>query len=126
MSRQFRLLAVIVMAALLCLCARPAPESVNQCSVSVSSVTILKCENRPNSWCMHIVINASNSMLKYEGVKIKGNSINVYFESHSLNGSGETKKVYTKHIDLGNLKGEYRIKIFVNGVAKKSFIVYLS
>jgi len=124
MSRQFRLLAVIVTAALLCLCAKPASENTCQCNISVSSVTILKCENSPNSWCMHIVINSSNSLLKYKGMKIKGNSINVYFESCRLNGK-TIKKVYTKHIDLGNLKGEYRIKIFVNGVVKKSFIVYL-
>ncbi len=124
MSRQFRLLAVVVMAALLCLCAKPTPERVSQCSVSVSSVTILKCENSTNSWCMHVVINASNALLKYTGTKIHGKNINVYFEYYKLNKSG--KVTYAKYINLGNLNGEYRIKIFVNGVAKKSFIVYLS
>jgi len=47
-------------------------------------------------------------------------SVNVY----KTNKSG--KLIYTKYINLGDLKGKYRIRIFVNGIVKRNFVVNLS
>lgn len=111
-----RLLVLVVVAALVCMCAKPVNRNINQFNLSVTLF------NNKSNWNINIVIK-SNCLVKYDDIKINKKNINIYFSCHKLNNSKII--IYNKCINLNKLKGKYIISIFINKIKKKEFAVNL-
>jgi len=142
-------LAVLIVILIGCLCGCTAqsqhPSKIpSKINAEVNAV-VMKCENGSKNWCLYVTLTLPQEcMVEYRGVKILGDSVNVYFScsnciscvncqrNHSTQGDyrhGEKSCEITEAIKIKNyskkvmlpVRGEYTLNIYVNGKLKSSF-----
>ena len=119
------MLTVIVVALTVAGCVSEKPSLPSSTSINM---TILKIND---TYTLYIIFTLPNPCHKvsYKNMKIYGNEIDVYFEYQPPKPDEvciQKLEVYKWNVTLGNLvKGEYKIKIYVNNKIVKEFKFYI-
>ena len=121
------ILLIFAISSAVCGCTKPI-KSEKAYPAKLNAV-IIRCEKSSGEWCLYVTMTLPSPCyrVKYEGLKIRGDTVSVYFKCEKIRDAcAQVLTTYSKNIRLGALKGDYSIRIYVNGVLKSSFRVELS
>ncbi len=125
MGKVTAVLLVLALSAVLCGCT----SKHNGAYPAKMNAVVIKCENNSSEWCLYVTMTLPSTCyrVKYDGMSVKGNEINVYFTCSKADGvCTQVLTKYSKSVKLGNLKGDYSVRIYVNGEVRTSFSVNFS